>query len=247
MSKLKDGLKKSLGSKNIEKVLDICTGRGTFMKVMIDTFSENTQFTGIDLKDEALEIARNTFANENINFIAMNAEILEFNDNSFDIVSLSNSLHHLPNYDIVLKEMKRVLKPDGYIIINEMFCDNQSTKQNSHVWLHHFNADIDNILGNHHDKTYTKNKLMQIVSERDFKVIYKFESQTHEDQVKNQDLDQENKTIDTVLIALNGLIEKIDDELIQIQFKETLAKQSETLYDVGFFIATSLTMICGNI
>ncbi len=42
-----------------------------------------------------------------------NAMALEFPDNTFDLVYASNLLHHIPNPEIALKEMHRVLKPGG--------------------------------------------------------------------------------------------------------------------------------------
>lgn len=42
-----------------------------------------------------------------------NAMALEFPDNTFDFVYASNLLHHLPEPKIAIREMQRVLKPDG--------------------------------------------------------------------------------------------------------------------------------------
>lgn len=42
-----------------------------------------------------------------------NAMDLDFPDNTFDFVYASNLLHHIPNPNITLKEMHRVLKPGG--------------------------------------------------------------------------------------------------------------------------------------
>ncbi len=42
-----------------------------------------------------------------------NAMALEFPDNTFDLVYASNLLHHIPNPEMALKEMHRVLKPGG--------------------------------------------------------------------------------------------------------------------------------------
>ncbi|MEB3337133.1 MAG: class I SAM-dependent methyltransferase [Leptolyngbyaceae bacterium] len=43
----------------------------------------------------------------------INAFAIDFPDNTFDIVYASNLLHHLPNPEVVLSEMHRVLKPGG--------------------------------------------------------------------------------------------------------------------------------------
>jgi ubiquinone/menaquinone biosynthesis C-methylase UbiE len=54
---------------------------------------------------------------------------MEFESGSIDLVSLSNTLHHLPIKEKVLSGIKRVLKPRGIVLINEMICNNQSEKQ----------------------------------------------------------------------------------------------------------------------
>jgi ubiquinone/menaquinone biosynthesis C-methylase UbiE len=43
----------------------------------------------------------------------INAFAIDFPDHTFDIVYASNLLHHLPNPEVVLSEMHRVLKPGG--------------------------------------------------------------------------------------------------------------------------------------
>jgi ubiquinone/menaquinone biosynthesis C-methylase UbiE len=45
--------------------------------------------------------------------MVMNAMALDFPDNTFDIVYVANLLHHLPDPELAIKEMHRVLKPGG--------------------------------------------------------------------------------------------------------------------------------------
>lgn len=42
---------------------------------------------------------------------------LPYEDNSFDIITSFDTIEHLYNTDHVIREMKRILKPDGYVII----------------------------------------------------------------------------------------------------------------------------------
>ena len=44
---------------------------------------------------------------------------LDFPDNSFDLITCFGTLHHIPNVSFVLKELIRVLKTDGYLLIRE--------------------------------------------------------------------------------------------------------------------------------
>lgn len=59
--------------------------------------------------------------NNNINFTILqkNYKKLPYNDNSISLISLINVLHHVDNLDILLSEIKRILKPDGILMIIE--------------------------------------------------------------------------------------------------------------------------------
>jgi ubiquinone/menaquinone biosynthesis C-methylase UbiE len=63
--------------------------------------------------EKAIEIARRTLKQDDIRFLVMNAEDLDFENESFDTVNISASLHHVANIQPVLDEMVQVLKPRG--------------------------------------------------------------------------------------------------------------------------------------
>ena len=44
---------------------------------------------------------------------------LPFKNNEFDLVTIFGVLHHVPNVTVVLKELARVLKPGGYMLLRE--------------------------------------------------------------------------------------------------------------------------------
>jgi ubiquinone/menaquinone biosynthesis C-methylase UbiE len=44
---------------------------------------------------------------------------IDFQDNSFDLINVFSTLHHIPNVTFVLKELFRVLKPNGYLLLQE--------------------------------------------------------------------------------------------------------------------------------
>ena len=56
----------------------------------------------------------------NIKFVEGEAENIPLPDAYFDKVVASASFHHFSDHDKALEEMKRVLKPDGKIIILEI-------------------------------------------------------------------------------------------------------------------------------
>jgi len=104
------------------KVLEIGVGSGRNLKY----YSPDVLVTGIDnsegMLEEALKKAREM---KNINLSLMNAESLEFSDNSFDYVVTTFVLCTIPDPVKALKEMRRVLKPSGELIaLEHMNSDN---------------------------------------------------------------------------------------------------------------------------
>jgi ubiquinone/menaquinone biosynthesis C-methylase UbiE len=45
--------------------------------------------------------------------------VINFPSNSFDLITIFSTLHHIPNVTFVLQEIFRVLKPDGYLLLRE--------------------------------------------------------------------------------------------------------------------------------
>ena len=87
----------------ITKVLDVGTGSGVFA----EAFSlRNLNVTGIDINPEMLKVASNLV--HNVKFQEASAEVMPFDDNSFDLVFLGLVLHESDEPILVLKEAKRV-------------------------------------------------------------------------------------------------------------------------------------------
>ena len=57
-------------------------------------------------------------------FVNGDAEHLPFADGSFDVVTCSNSFHHYPHQAHAIREMVRVLRPGGWLMLIDGFRDN---------------------------------------------------------------------------------------------------------------------------
>jgi len=98
------------------KVLEVGVGTGRNLK----HYPLNCSVTGIDNSKRMLEKAREKAKDmENITLLLMDAEYLEFPDNSFDYVVTTFVLCTIPDPLKALKEMRRVLKPSGELIALE--------------------------------------------------------------------------------------------------------------------------------
>jgi SAM-dependent methyltransferase len=143
------------------RVLDVCTGKGKFIETLMKTLKAFDSFVGIDIDTDDLAEAREKLPEDLTQFIEMDAEYLEFPDASFDTVAIAFSLHHLPDMPNVLAEMKRVLKPGGYVIVEEMFQDGeQSEAQRTGILEHHWTAKVDRLRGLHHNETLTQKQIL---------------------------------------------------------------------------------------
>jgi len=146
------------------KVLDVATGSGNFIDGLVKMLKDYDCFVGIEISEKDLKSARKRFEGMPMEFVEMDAGHLMFRDNSFDTVCISYSLHHLGNAGRVLTEMRRVLKPDGYFLVQEMFSDGeQDEAQKTHILQHHWNAEIDSLLGTVHHKTYRRQKIKNVI------------------------------------------------------------------------------------
>lgn len=244
MDKLKEIL--SGESKDL-KVLDVGTGLGFFIEVLQESLPGYSSIIGIDTKEEVLDKAKAKYEDKRIEFRCMDAENTEFESNSIDVISISNTLHHLPNKEKVLSEMKRVLKPKGLIIINEMICDNQSEKQRSHVEVHHLQGEIDTLLGICHNKTYAEQELVKIVEDLNLEKVNMFQYNTHEEQEISENVEEEKEVLDSCFQALESKIEKISHLQQHEEYLEILEKLRNKLYTIGIFTATELMIVCRKI
>jgi ubiquinone/menaquinone biosynthesis C-methylase UbiE len=102
-----------------DRLLDVGTGTGLVARLASER-CENV--VGIDhsegMLEEARAAARRTGAGERISFKAMDAESLDFDDNSFGVILSLFVLLHLPNPRAAVREMYRVLKPGGRLVLN---------------------------------------------------------------------------------------------------------------------------------
>lgn len=150
---------------NAGKVLDVATGGGDFIRVIKNDFKSYEHIVGIDISDQTVKHTQTLFPENSIEILKMSAEHIEFADEHFDTVTLSNSLHHLEHREIAFTEMMRVLKSGGLFIATEMYSDGHQTEaQKTHILMHHWSADVDKLAGVFHSHTYKKQQIIDAFS-----------------------------------------------------------------------------------
>lgn len=74
--------------------------------------------TGVDLACEAVEYARSHYRGENLAFLQASVTALPFRDASFDLVVSFEVIEHVPDWQAMLAELRRVLAPSGTCLIS---------------------------------------------------------------------------------------------------------------------------------
>ncbi|KOH43413.1 class I SAM-dependent methyltransferase [Sunxiuqinia dokdonensis] len=223
--------------KPVTRVLDVGCGAGDFIKLLDTTFDGKAQLTGVDPGEQWLKEARARFPQEHIDLQAMSGEQLHFEDNRFDVVSLSNALHHLENIEQTFVEMKRVLKPNGWLLINEVSNGELTPAQENHRMLHHFKSFVDRLHGIIHRPTWTPEEILEIISQNKVEVIDSF---LH---LKMKTINREELFLEDKYREMASLLEELQGRPEFDQTKEQLPLFRERLDKHGFQTAPQLMVI----
>jgi ubiquinone/menaquinone biosynthesis C-methylase UbiE len=96
--------------------LDVGCGTGELASRLA---SRQWQVFGLDLCEPMLHraLAKLNGGRDRVHLIAGDSEHLPFADRSFDLVTCANSFHHYPHQEAVVREMFRVLRPGGRLLL----------------------------------------------------------------------------------------------------------------------------------
>lgn len=114
-------IKKKFGEKPLV-VLDAGCGTGWHSKILSE---KGHSIFGIDLSEKQIAQAKRN--NPLCNFMVGDIRYLPFDDDTFDVSYTINTLHHLGSWRVqekALRELARVTKKDGLIIVHEMNTNN---------------------------------------------------------------------------------------------------------------------------
>lgn len=100
-----------------QRILDIAAGTGTSSVALA---KRGAYVVGADFSAGMLEVAREKHAlNPLLEFVWADATELPFADNSFDAATISFGLRNVSDVSAALKEMRRVVKPGGRVVVCE--------------------------------------------------------------------------------------------------------------------------------
>ena len=113
---------KEMNVKKGSHALDVCCGTGDWAISLSEEVGPSGEVIGLDFSENMLSVAeekKKELNYENIEFIHGNAMELPFDDDSFDYVTIGFGLRNVPDYLTVLKELHRVVKPQGIVVCLE--------------------------------------------------------------------------------------------------------------------------------
>ncbi|PJK06681.1 glycosyl transferase, partial [Lysobacteraceae bacterium NML71-0210] len=118
-----------------KNVLDIACGEGYGSALLAGRAS---WVAGVDISEEALNHARKKyFKIGNLEFFSGDAAGIPFPDNTFDVVVSFETIEHHDKHREMIAEIRRVLKPDGFLIISspnkEIYSDASGHHNEFHV------------------------------------------------------------------------------------------------------------------
>jgi len=99
-------------------VLDAGCGPGTFGIIL----AAQNRVQGIDISRRSVAVANRRARESGVHFAGLVADLegrLPFRDHTFDVCFAGWVLHHFPEADPLIRELKRVLKPDGILALAE--------------------------------------------------------------------------------------------------------------------------------
>jgi phosphatidylethanolamine/phosphatidyl-N-methylethanolamine N-methyltransferase len=111
---------RALGIEPGHHVLEVGIGTGLNLPI----YPARCRLTGIDLSEEMLRKAYDKVAElglTNVSLRAMDATVMEFDDNEFDSSVATYTISAVPDPVSVLREMRRVVKPGGSIVVLNHF------------------------------------------------------------------------------------------------------------------------------
>ncbi len=105
-----------------QRVLDLAGGTGDMSALFAEQVGEQGQVVLTDLNEEMMMVGRNRLLDQGhaqVRFCRAAAEALPFQEHAFDCACISFGLRNFTDKDAALKELLRVLKPGGTLVVLE--------------------------------------------------------------------------------------------------------------------------------
>jgi ubiquinone/menaquinone biosynthesis C-methylase UbiE len=134
LTKFLEQLVPNFGLSPGQKVLDVGAGTGILIPFLLRAVGPTGQIEAVDYAEKMANICRSKYAHTpNVSVSVQEAEKLDFPAQTFDAVICFGSFPHIENKEEALRQMNRVLKPDGKLVIAHALSSEE-------IEAHHHNA-----------------------------------------------------------------------------------------------------------
>lgn len=161
-------------SEQSNKILDYGCGYGRILGYLINAGFNNLY--GIDFSNEMLKLAEKNYPT--IHFSKNESLLISFDDSQFDNVILCSVLGcnpYLHDQKLIVKEISRILKPDGVLYLADFLITDDERNQNRYKnfsnsrELEYGVFELENsVLIRHHSESYIRNLLKTMYDEKVF-------------------------------------------------------------------------------
>jgi len=143
-----------------DHLLDIGCGTGILL-ASLSASTPDAKLSGVDPSPEMLEKARRKL-DETVSLTHSCAESLPFPDASFDVVVSTSAFHYFRDPPAALREMARVLRPQGRLVVTDWCHDYLSCKAGG-IWLR--------VIHRAHFRTYGKKQYRHLIEQAGFTAV----------------------------------------------------------------------------
>jgi ubiquinone/menaquinone biosynthesis C-methylase UbiE len=98
-------------------VLDLGCGTGVVTRQLDEVLHPDSTVHGADVSSELLREAARLAGDSRIKWDYLSAGALPYPDQYFDVITMHTLLSHVPDPECILTEARRVLRPDGQLIV----------------------------------------------------------------------------------------------------------------------------------
>ena len=97
------------------EILDLGSGIGTWSELLAERFGASV--VGVEPSVKMREVAEREHVHRGVRYVDGSAERIPLPDASFDAALLSYVIHHIEDRDACAAELRRVVRPGGYVIV----------------------------------------------------------------------------------------------------------------------------------
>lgn len=151
--------------KQNQKVLEVGCGQGVGAQLIIQNFLPS-EYHGIDLDEKMIQRAQKKGIKGTL-FQAASVTDLPFDDGYFDAVIDFGVIHHVPNWQDALQEIKRVLKPGGEFLFEDLSSD---------TWKYGLGKPLKKVLEHPYEAMFSTQDFINKLKEQGLSVQYEEKS-----------------------------------------------------------------------